>query len=437
MNVPDYHSNYTERARAAALAESASCPLCFMRVTPENWLAHYTIHHPDQTAIPFPTSDTLKAIDLETGEITDALTTDERTELNQCETVIERGIKVFFEVGEALLSIRDKRLYRATHHTFEQYCRERWDMSRRRANQLIESAAVIGNLGTIVPKPANEAQARELVTLTPDEQRLVVEVVKQTAPNGKPTAAHYRSVANVLKEVTTTGAIDNGTGEQIKVADVFKAAVIEETYERMKRQEQHIADAIERKEVLTPDFDYKRDAKSSRAANEYEPQGYDACQTPAYAFDPLLPYLQPEWTLWEPARGEGMLVEAMLDSGFKSVVSSDILTQQNFFDYAPDAWDALITNPPFSLKFRWIERCYALGKPFALLLPVETLGAKTAQELFRQHGIEVIFLDKRVNFKMPNKGWDGGGAQFPVAWFTWGLNIGQQMTFARMNDVTH
>lgn len=75
---------------------------------------------------------------------------------------------------------------------------------------------------------------------------------------------------------------------------------------------------------------------------------------------------------------------------------------------------------------------YQLGKPFALLMPVEVLGAKSAQRNFKAHGIEVILLDKRVNFKMPEKGWLGSGAQFPTAWFTWGLNIGKQITFATL-----
>lgn len=183
---------------------------------------------------------------------------------------------------------------------------------------------------------------------------------------------------------------------------------------------------------------YKRDSKVTRAANEYEPQGFDACQTPAYALDPLIPYLDGHLTFWEPAAGEGLLVEALYDSDINDgtvvgVITSDILTGQNFFDYQPEhEWDCIVTNPPFSLKFPWLKRCYELGKPFALLLPVETLGTKTAQDMFREYGVEVILMDKRVNFKMPNKGWEGGGAQFPVAWFTWGLNIGSPLTFARL-----
>lgn len=43
------------------------------------------------------------------------VSTEERNELAQHEGVIERGLKTFVDVGNALLAIRDKRLYRQDH----------------------------------------------------------------------------------------------------------------------------------------------------------------------------------------------------------------------------------------------------------------------------------------------------------------------------------
>jgi len=156
---------------------------------------------------------------------------------------------------------------------------------------------------------------------------------------------------------------------------------------------------------------------------------FDRCQTPPYALDPILPYLS--GTVWECAAGEGSLSMALEKLGFK-VVASDILRGQDFFRWQPESFDCIVTNPPYSSKFEWLERCYQLGKPFALLLPVETVGANKAQRLFEKHGVEVVFMNRRVNFKMPRKGLDGAGAWFPTAWFTHGLGIGQQMTFAKI-----
>ncbi len=170
--------------------------------------------------------------------------------------------------------------------------------------------------------------------------------------------------------------------------------------------------------------------KTNRAGDAYVPQRFDSCQTPPHALEPLLPYIDKRWTVWEPAAGEGLLADTLLMNARVKVVESDILTGQNFFEYEPEQWDCIITNPPYSIKYLWIERCYKLGKPFALLMPVETLGAKAAQKWFSV-GVEVIFFERRINFKMPNKGWNGSAAQFPVAWFTWQFNLPRQMVFSR------
>src|SRR5436189_5170738 len=58
-------------------------------------------------------------------------------QLEQCERVLSYGLKHFFDVGNALLIIRDQRLYRGTHGTFEAYCHERWVLGRSYAWRLI------------------------------------------------------------------------------------------------------------------------------------------------------------------------------------------------------------------------------------------------------------------------------------------------------------
>jgi len=125
-------------------------------------------------------------------------------------------------------------------------------------------------------------------------------------------------------------------------------------------------------------------------------------------------------------------VAAIREAGYK-VIPSDLLIGQNFFSYQPERFDALITNPPYSIKYKWLDRCYDLGKPFALLVPLETLGSAAAQTVIQKHGAEIIFMDKRVDFKMPGHTWQESSAQFPVIWLTHGLNIGRQMTFAKLD----
>ena len=48
--------------------------------------------------------------------------------------------RAFYEAGKSLKELRDKRLYRSTHRTFEEYCRERFGYNRSRSYQFIDAA---------------------------------------------------------------------------------------------------------------------------------------------------------------------------------------------------------------------------------------------------------------------------------------------------------
>jgi phage N-6-adenine-methyltransferase len=127
--------------------------------------------------------------------VTEIVSTEERDELSQHEGIIERGLKTFVDVGGALLAIRDKRLYRQDHGTFEDYCRERWGMERRHAYRLIDAADVVNNVSNWTQNvPTTESQVRPLTSLEPDQQVEVWQRAVETAPNGKVTAAHVQAV---------------------------------------------------------------------------------------------------------------------------------------------------------------------------------------------------------------------------------------------------
>lgn len=149
-----------------------------------------------------------------------ALTQTEAQKLAQYETVIERGIATFVEVGIALLAVREERLWRS-YGTFENYCNQRWGWTARRARQLTDSASVIQNiqLGTIVPNaklqlPATESQARPLTALRdqPELQREVWREAVETAPGGKVTAAYVQAVVESHTKPTSMAHVGYSTG---------------------------------------------------------------------------------------------------------------------------------------------------------------------------------------------------------------------------------
>ena len=85
------------------------------------------------------------------------------TRLAELEAVIEGGMRTFIEVGQALRTIRDTRIYREQgYKTFEDYCRARWHWSKTHANRQIKAAQQAAEMTPIGVKPANEWQARQM-----------------------------------------------------------------------------------------------------------------------------------------------------------------------------------------------------------------------------------------------------------------------------------
>ena len=79
-----------------------------------------------------------------------------------CEAAIDNLRLAFTAAGKALQVIRDGRLYRDTHPTFEAYGLDRWNMSRPQLYRLIEEWSLGERLSPINAK-VNERQVRELL----------------------------------------------------------------------------------------------------------------------------------------------------------------------------------------------------------------------------------------------------------------------------------
>lgn len=128
----------------------------------------------------------------------DTLATAERSELEQCEEVIREGLAHFLAVGNALVKIRDARLYRAEFATFEDYCKERWGISRPRAYELMGASETIGELSAIADTSsiANEAQARELRRIAQAEGIQQAAEVLASIEDGNVTAKAIRAAAH-------------------------------------------------------------------------------------------------------------------------------------------------------------------------------------------------------------------------------------------------
>ena len=89
-----------------------------------------------------------------------------------------------------------------------------------------------------------------------------------------------------------------------------------------------------------------------------------------------------------------MFYRRLTEEGYR-VVRSSLSDGQDFFEYEPEKFDLIVDNPPFSLKDKVLERLYSFNKPFAILLPLNSLQGKTRYKYFKQ-GIQILSFDARV-----------------------------------------
>ena len=168
------------------------------------------------------TMNTQRAVLLEQGGVPGAaiigpgnrvMSRAEERELLEREEGIRTGLEAFLLVAEHFLAIREKRLYRFKYDRFEDYCRLRWNMTPRRAQQIVAGADVRQTLALangledapatqVLPK--NEREARPLEGLPKEEQPEAWRRVVESAPKdaeGKPqiTAKHVEGEIKKLK----------------------------------------------------------------------------------------------------------------------------------------------------------------------------------------------------------------------------------------------
>jgi hypothetical protein len=156
---------------------------------------------------------------------------------------------------------------------------------------------------------------------------------------------------------------------------------------------------------------------------------FDAIYTPPEPVHILMRYLRPDMTIWECAEGEKHITRELQAGGHK-VIGTDIAraADQDFlFCPLPAGIDAIITNPPFSIKDEFLQRCYTLRLPFALLLPMDALANHNGRHhLYRDFGMQPLFLSRRVNYIT---GTGKKACWFNSVWITHGI-LDKPMEFA-------
>ena len=168
-------------------------------------------------------------------EVVEELSESEERDRLYLERRVERAV---FDGARALRELRDRRLYRSTHSTFEEYCQERFGYKRRHSYQLIDAANVVDNLmatedekmcangaqnetgssstssadllseeeagskETKIILPTSERQVRDIAKLSPEQQREVWQQAVAEAGGKVPSNRIVKDVVQRIREKT-------------------------------------------------------------------------------------------------------------------------------------------------------------------------------------------------------------------------------------------
>lgn len=126
----------------------------------------------------------------------------------------------------------------------------------------------------------------------------------------------------------------------------------------------------------------------------------DEAYTPYYASEPIMKYIPKNKVVWCPFDNEWSSFVQLLKENGNEVIYSHIDNGLDFFNYEPEYYDCIISNPPFSIKDKVLKRLYELNKPFAILLPMNSLQGVNRYQYFK-NGIQLLAFDQRIGFHNP------------------------------------
>lgn len=165
--------------------------------------------------------------------------------------------------------------------------------------------------------------------------------------------------------------------------------------------------------------------------SERQPEDFYA--TDPAALPPLFKVLGPEWEsggkfILEPCCGQGHLSQIMELYGHQ-VISADLVDrgygvggvdflQPTPYDGLP--FDAVITNPPFSLAIPFIEKSLKLAPLVCMFLRIQFLESERRDKFFEQYPPRyVAVFRKRARTSKDAKFPKGESSATCYAWFIW------------------
>lgn len=138
----------------------------------------------------------------------------------------------------------------------------------------------------------------------------------------------------------------------------------------------------------------------------------DEWYTPAYGVRPIIKYLKPNSTIWCPFDTEESFFYKLLKEAGHNVILSHKNEGKDFFTWQPEQeYDYIVSNPPYSIKDKVIERLFEIDKPYAIVVPIYVLSGQKRFKWIKD--CEALIFDIRIHFLKPGEEKYSSRVSFP------------------------
>jgi hypothetical protein len=131
---------------------------------------------------------------------------------------------------------------------------------------------------------------------------------------------------------------------------------------------------------------------------------HDECYTTSAESEKLVLFLEKNnsinknMIIWLPFDTErSNIYKSLHDKGYTTLLSS-LEHGQDFYEYEPQKWDIIISNPPFSDRTSLLKRIITFDKPFIILQGTQFFNNKHAIKLLCNNIFKFIMPEDRMNF---------------------------------------
>lgn len=145
--------------------------------------------------------------------------------------------------------------------------------------------------------------------------------------------------------------------------------------------------------------------------------------------------------IWLPFDNDfSNIYKELIGGGFTNLILTNLENGQDFYNYEPNEWDIIITNPPFSKRTNLMKRLISFNKPFIILQAIQFFNNQYAVNYLTQFSDDFKFLlpRSRMSFLVYNEKQDivvssRNGAAFYSFWLCYKTKV--KNTFTSLKDL--